>query len=468
MIVLYGLLLVWIIFFELFRRKKVFVDFLSIFHIFFLLSYVLVPFVYLLSPESHYFWKFLNAHNGAIKSSIVLLVIYLSYILIVSGFLLGQKLGISNQIKIHTKYSLNSEFKMYVILLVILVFIVLLYSVGYGGIINLIRLGQEIREGNISGGITDYFSYVAIGILILPIFFYSAYLYSIENRIKKRALVLFIISFVLATIYGLGTGGRGNTGMLIIYLFIVWLNYNGNKFTTKKIFFLSFLILFVLFMIVYGRTAIVAMSTFGTDDSYIEAFILHSQLSHRQNASDSMESLILILKHFDHHFASLYPIIYNSEIYEFPRLFLDYPRAYLSLIPGIRLPEVFVTSMPAELNNIYFNSLDSRIVGYNPVGWIGLKLINGGFIWLIIDTFIAGIIGGILNRIIILNLHVSIFMPAIFVFVLLYWKQYIIGTEGTEFVFGHLSDSVYLISFYILYKIFKVTNKKEDNKCKLK
>ena len=455
MIILYGLLLVWIVFFELFRKKEVFVDFLSIFHLFFLLSYVLVPFVYLLSPESHEFWKFLQAQNGAVKSWVVLLVVYLSYILIVSGFLVGQKLGISYQIQIHTKYSLNSEFKMYVILSVILVFFVLLYSVGYGGIFNLISLGQEIRAGNISGGITDYFSYIAIGILILPIFLYSAYLYSIENRIKKRALVLFIISFVLATIYGVGTGGRGNTGLLIIYLFIVWLNYNGNKFKMKKIFFLSFLILFVVFMIVYGRTAIVAMSTFGTNESYIEAFIIHSQLYNRQNASESIESLILILKHFDHHFASLYPIIYNSEIYEFPRMFLDYPRAFLSLIPGIRLPEAFVSSMPAELNKIYFQPLFLSNLGYVPVGWIGLKIINGSFIWLMIGTFLAGLIGGILNRIFTRNFNVSIFMPAVYVYFMLYWNEYIIGTEGTEFVFGHLKQILFLLFFYLIYRISK-------------
>lgn len=464
MIVLYGLLLTWIIFFELFRKKEVFVDFLSIFHLFFLISYVLVPFIYLLVPESKEFWKFLHAQDGSTSSYIVAVVIYMSYILIVSGFLVGQKLKFSNKVNVVQKYSLNSEFKLYVILFLFM----FIYSIGYGGIFNLISLGQEIRAGNISGGITDYFSYIAIGILILPMFFYSAYLYSNEKITRKKALVFFIITFALALIYGLGTGGRGNTGILIIYLFIIWLNYNGNKLTGKKIIFLSLLSLFIIFMISYGRTAIVAMSTFGTSESYIEAFIAHSQQYHRQNASDSIESLISILKHFDHPFASLYPVIYNSEIYEFPRLFLDYPRAFLSLIPSIRLPEVFVSSMPAELNNIYFNSLDSRIVGNNPVGWIGLKLLNGGFTWLVIGTFIAGIIGGILNRVMIRNLHVSIFMPAIFVYVLLYWKKYILGTEGTEFVFGHLRESVYLISFYILYKIFKVSDKKEDNKCKLK
>lgn len=464
MIVLYGLLLFWIVVFELFRKKEVFVDFLSVFHLFFLLSYVLVPFVYLLSPDSHDFWKFLKAQNGSVYSWLVVLVVYLSYIMIISGFFLGQKLKISNKINIIQKYSPSSEFKLYIVLFCVLVFFMILYSLGYGGIFNLISLGQEIRAGNISGGITDYFSYVAIGILILPMFFYSAYLYSNEKRIKKKAFIFFIVTFILALIYGLGTGGRGNTGILVIYLFIIWQNYNGNRLTVKKIIFLSLLSLFIIFMISYGRTAIVAMSTFGTNESYIETFITHSQQYHRQNASNSMENLINILKHFDHPFASLYPIIYSSEIYEFPRLFLDYPRAVVSLYPGIRLPDIFVTSMPAELNNVYFNSLDSRIVGNNPVGWIGLKLLNGGFIWLVIGTFIAGIIGGILNRIILRNLHVSIFMPAIFIYMLLYWKKYILGTEGTAFVFGHLREGLYLISFYILYKIFKVSDKKEINK----
>ncbi|WP_418180401.1 O-antigen polymerase [Aliarcobacter lanthieri] len=461
MIFFYGLLIVWIVFFELFRKKDVFVDFLSIFNLFFLLNYILVPFVYLLSPENHDFWKFLKAQNEATNSWIVLLSIYISYILIVSGFLIGQKLKISNKVNIVQKYSFNSEFKLYVLLFLVLITFVFLYSLGYGGIFKLISLGQEIRAGNISGGITDYFSYIAIGILILPIFFYSAYLYSHESKTRKKALVYFIITFIVALIYGLGTGGRGNTGILVIYLFIIWLNYNGNKITIKKIFFLSLLVIFVVFMIVYGRTAIVAMSTFGTNDSYMEAFISHSQKYNRQSATEGIENLILILKHMDHPFASLYPVIYNNELYEYPRLFLDYPRALVSLIPGIRLPEVFISSMPAELNNIYFNSLDSRIVGYNPVGWIGLKLLNGGFVWLVIGTFIAGMVGGVLNRILIRNLHVSIFMPAIFLYVLLYWHKYILGTEGTEFVFGHLRESLYMMSFYFLYKIFKVSEKKE-------
>ena len=122
----------------------------------------------------------------------------------------------------------------------------------------------------------------------MPIFFYSAYLYSPESKTKKKALVYFIITFIVALIYGLGTGGRGNTGILVIYLFIIWLNYNGNKITIKKIFFLSLLVIFVVFMIVYGRTAIVAMSTLGTNDSYMEAFISHSQKYHRQSATDGI------------------------------------------------------------------------------------------------------------------------------------------------------------------------------------
>lgn len=456
MIYLYSILFLWIILFEFLRKKKAFIDFLSVFHLFFLPSYVLAPLFFLSNPEKYFKWKFLSVEREAPNSWLIFLIILISYVLVVIGFITGNKLSILKRISIWSKFSEKINFNSFLLLLIVFIGLAFIYSLGFGGPMKLISSGQEIRSGSISGGIYGYFRYFSMGILLMPIFFFSAFLYSKNRVIRKKLFIVFVISFLLALIYGLGTGGRANTGMTVILVFLIWLNFDGTKFTFRKILYFASIFCFFIYLVVFGRSTIVALATIGTDYSYFDVFIAHYNQYQKQSTETFIDKIIVVMKYFDHHIASLYPAIYKGEVFESPRLFLDYPRAVLSIVPGITRPDFIVSSMPAELNKLYY-SYNMKNIGYVPLGWIGLKIINGGVFWLALDAIIAGILAGILNSTILRNLSKSIFMPAIFIYAIFYWHEYILGTEGTEFVFGHFSDLFFL---FILVTLFKVSVQK--------
>jgi hypothetical protein len=413
---------------------------------------VLAPLVFLINPDNYYKWKFLKVEREAPNSWLLFLIILLSYVLVISSYRIGNRYRIANNFIIISKFSDRVNLNKFINLFVIFIGFALIYSLGFGGPLKLISSGQEIRSGSITGGIYGYFRYFSMGILMMPVFFYSAFLNCKQSSIRKKLFIYLLMSLVAALLFGIGTGGRANTGMTVIFLFLIWLNYDGVKFTYRKIRSFLFLFGFFVFMVVFGRSAIVAMATIGTEYSYFEVFIAHFNKYQQQSTESLIDKFIAVLKYFDHHFASLYPALFKGDVYEYPRLFLDYPRAVISVIPGITRPEFIVSSMPAELNKLYFLTKMTNI-GYVPLGWIGLKLINGGIFWLVFDSIIVGLIGGFINSILIKNLANSIFMPGIFIYSIFYWHEYILGTEGTEFVYGHFSDIFILFTLLLLFKV---------------
>jgi hypothetical protein len=459
----YGIFLFFVVLFELLRKKSTFVDFLTIFHIYFVVSYLLVPFVYLLDTENT-LWKFLSADHRSSGSWTVLFSIASGYALLVTGFTIGHKLKNANSLSITPRFGSATQFRVFILLFFLFVSFLFLYSMGHGGLFGLMTSGQAIRSGASHGGLFQYFLYFASGIKWIPLFFLSAYLFSHTGRIRNFSLLSFIFSLVLAIVHGLGTGGRANTGMIIIYLFLLWLIYDSPRMSIKKIFGFSFALFFILFMIYYGRSAIVALSALADGGSVLEAFLLHSERYHRQSASSSLDYVVLILRHFDHHFASLYQVLFRPDLYESPRLFWDYPRAIFSLIPGEGLPDAFVSSMPAKLNARYFNALDPRIVGNVPLSWVGMKIVNGGFFWLIVGSFWSGLIGGVIGTFLQKNIYKSVWIPAFFIYTSFLWKDYLIAPEGTEFVFGSLQFIFFIATFLFLFKLCKAKHQPEKGK----
>jgi uncharacterized membrane protein YeaQ/YmgE (transglycosylase-associated protein family) len=114
-------------------------------------------------------------------------------------------------------------------------------------------------------------------------------------------------------------------------------------------------------------------------------------------------------------------------------LFFDWPRALIEIIPGISQPEFVVSHTPSGLNREFFSA-----EGYVPPGWIAMKLINGGIPWLVFGTFIAGAIGGYLNRVIWAAWDTSPMVPGLFTFLAFFWKDYIVGPDPFMVVMSNL------------------------------
>jgi uncharacterized membrane protein YeaQ/YmgE (transglycosylase-associated protein family) len=418
-----------------------------------------VPILFIFDPSIQSLWIFLALEPQAAYSFNIQLLIFSSHFSLLLGYSIITKSKIASFISLKTKCTENQQAKIIYYCFAVFSVIFLVYAYGHGGIIDLAITGSLIRSGKHNAGNFGYLSYFAIGIKFFHIFFYSFLLNAKNKKAKLRMLPVFFISVIFSIAFNLGTGGRANTGFSIIMLYMLWQNCQKKAINAKSILLASMIFLFSLFMIHYGRSAITALTAFKTNASYIETFEAHSEAYLKQKIKqDSIfVSIVLLFKRFDYKFASIYPALSCPEKYDAPRLFLDYPRAILGLIPGEKMPDVFVSSRPPKINQQYFSQLSNTNFGYVPMGWIALNLINGGIAWAIFGAFIAGVLGAIINKIVSRNLNNSPFMPGFAIFLAFFWKNYLIAEEAKELVFNNL----YLILFvFTFFKIFHVKVKK--------
>ena len=84
----------------------------------------------------------------------------------------------------------------------------------------------------------------------------------------------------------------------------------------------------------------------------------------------------------------------NGETYQVPRLFFDWIRTFIDVLPGVRQPDFFVSNTPSGINRDFLGK-----DGYVPPNIIAMKLMNGGVLWLALGSFLSGMVGGWMNKI---------------------------------------------------------------------
>lgn len=454
MIVFYGLLLVWIIAFEIFRKKEVFVDFLSIFHLFFLFTYIFPTLVFLAEPSLYYEWKFLSVYPKVLDLFIVFLAILVGYLSIVVGYVLASKKSFKQYPTIKFKYGEQSQFLMVLIFFIISLFAFFLYAHGHGGIIDLILSGKDIRAKREHAGIFQYFGYLASGLTLSMLLFYSFKSYSQNHNVHKWAKRLFIVALVSALFYAVGTAGRGNIGMIFVYLVLLYFIMHPPQLNIKTLINVFIFTMFMYLLILYGKSALWTLYALADGPfAYIDAFTKHREWYGSQNTSDGIiQYLVGFFSEKDHPLVSLYVSLSHPDAYQAPRYFLDWPRAFVELIPGISQPEFIVSSTPSGLGRDFFGTS-----GYVPPGWIAMRIINGGFGWLLIASFISGYLGGWLNKFIIKNWFISPILPGVFMFMALFWNDNIIGIDPFMFFFPNLKTFLIfiLVAWMVVLKIQK-------------
>jgi len=207
---------------------------------------------------------------------------------------------------------------------------------------------------------------------------------------------------------------------------------------------------FIFFLVIYGKSVI--WSLWALDNglpAFYEAFVEHQEWYVKSSSSGIIFSIIAFLRNMDHGLVTVYLSLTNPDIYESPRLFFDWPRAFLELIPGISQPEFIVSNTPSGLNRDFFNN-----DGYIPPGWVAMKIINGGILWLFLGSLFAGFIGGYLNKLLYLNWNSSPIIPGLFIYFAFFWKDYIVGTDPFMFVLPNIVTFLilFLLSFIIIFK----------------
>ena len=452
----YILLLLFVVLVEIKRRKVVFVDFMTLFNLFFVFSYLTPAIVFLLNPLYFHKWRFLAVVPETMESFSVLLAITVGYVSIVVGYLAGSKQQVRAYPQIVFKYGEKTQFILIVFFFAVSSAAFMVYVYGYGGVVELLLSGKHIRAGRKDAGVYQYFGYLASGLPLSMLLFYSFEKYSSKvfySKISKY--IFFFLAFLLSLIYAVGTAGRGKIGMVFLVLLFFWLNYDRPKFSAKKIVILLFFSVSVFCLVKYGKQAIWSLEALRDGPSaYISAFEIRSEKTIPESGTLD-ESLIGFARNIDHGISSVYLSLFQPEIYQSPRLFFDWIRAFLDALPGVYQPEFIISGTPSSLNRDYF-----KIGGYVPPGWVAMKIINGGIIWLWAGSLIAGFIGGYLNKLLLLNWNSSPIMPALFIHMALFWKDNILGPDPFMVVLKSLAT---FFLFFLLAGILIIKTRRMPN-----
>lgn len=260
----------------------------------------------------------------------------------------------------------------------------LIFSVySKGGIREYIINGILSREFGGDGGIAAYFRYFLVGGELIVVLLLGLAMELKKNYILK---VLPVLAFCASIIVALSTGSRAAVVYPLMFVFIFFYGVEERRLVLKN--YLAFIILVILAVYAIG---------FGGQLYYDYSRFNDLNISDDFSLS---EKFLEIPAYFQHYLITIDQAINNPDVYQFPRLWIDYPRALLDALPGYGWDDgsldVFgYTSMIAEINKKYLYGN-----GFVPPGWIGAALINGWFFGLILQGFFAGWVGGKLNNII--------------------------------------------------------------------
>lgn len=449
MLFLYIVFLLFVIGYDIIRKKNVFIDFLRIFNLFFVFTYLLPPILFLSDPTQYGNWRFLSVVPQAAGSVFVFLVIAIGYLSIITGFHAGQMLPNKQTVRLEFTLSEKWQFRIVFIYFLFSMLCFFLYAYGHGGLIELILSGKDIRGNRADAELMQYFGVVARGLNSSMLFFFSFSLLSQYRGLRSISKKMFILSFFLALINAIGTAGRGNIGMVFIYLLFLWFNVKRPKLSKSNFMLITIFVLFIFFLVTYGKSAIWSLTYLNDGPAtYINAVIDHKDRYVSLGGDDAYDYLIGFARNMDHPVVSAYTSLNKPEVYQSYRLFFDWIRAILDILPGVQTPELFVSSTPSALNREFLG-----VEGYVPPGWIAMKIINGGVLWLFFGSVLAGIIGGYINRFLILNFRASPLVPATFLIMGFFWKDNIVSPDPFMVFLPNLSV---LMMFFLISLVFKI------------
>ncbi len=370
----YLLLLFAIIFIEITRKKANMLDFLTFFHLLFILFYIFPGFSLSKAAESS------SDFSLDFQSNLqILIAVYLGYFLVLIGFY--SKSAIQWTRKIHIKqFSDKTLLKIADFLLILAGVSILIYSAQYGGFTNALSQSSAIRAGRVESGSLVLFRNFFEGAEYASYFLASVVFFS---RKTKNNLVLYsklIFSMVLTLMTILLRSSRASIIKYFIGFALVYIIYK------KKIPWITLAIFVVisLAVILYGDPLFASLSSIPDGyDSFATEF--SQRLEAEANESSGDFSGYELAGEFDHPLQSL-DTTFNNE-YQF-RWFSDFIFSFTGLLPSRLIP----IETPKNLSNLNtFLSLGHNdwtrppglfAVGIYSMSWIGLVIVSFGYGWL--------------------------------------------------------------------------------------
>ncbi|MGS0498018.1 O-antigen polymerase [Pseudoalteromonas mariniglutinosa] len=381
----YLLLLFFLIFFEIKRFKYTQVDAITFFHTFFVLNYLLPAILWSWFPE-HSLWKTYDLQYNAAVQPFVLFILFFSYIVLVCTYYTSMTINFRYLLSVKINCSMKRFYKSQLLFSLLVVILILLAAYLEGGIVSYIQNGISSRYYSSNGGVSQYLKYFLYPVSIWFIALLAMY-FERENKSNYLMLVFMSLFFMAMMLFTLSLGGRA----AIIYVFlnvILFLLVYNQSIRTSHVFLFFISVALVMFIMSYYRELTFVFLNEGEVSIY--------EIDGTGNGV--VESFLGVFSYYKHYFYTLNEFLYNSDLYEYPRLGLDSLRAFFTLVPGVDFRkdvDVFgLTSNVSEINKYVIGGY----TGYIPPGWIGMALIDGGLIWLSVKLLFLGVSAAFINK----------------------------------------------------------------------
>ena len=219
---IYLILLFFIVWFEICRKKSYKIDFLTLFHIYYALLYPLPGFVLAIDYQNAVSPLGLRVatYSNNIQTSVAVVI---GYFVILFGFYSKLAINFGKNIIINARKN-DSIFIDYVIfLLVIGALSIYIYGLQYGGVLIAIAQNSMIRARAVEGGNLVFFSRLTMYSVFSSYLLCSLVFIKKHKKISILGIALFLISLVAAIIAVLFTGSRAAFVFYFLNYYYVYL-----------------------------------------------------------------------------------------------------------------------------------------------------------------------------------------------------------------------------------------------------
>lgn len=444
-------LIIFILFIEIIRKKENYIDFLTLFHIFFVLWYPLPAFVLDVTSFGNVGLVLTLDHSNYTSNIQTALAIFVGYFCVLFGFYSKSAKQFGENIVIKS-YSDNKIIIYAIFLLFFGCIATHIYSSQHGGLLNAISQAMIIRsssEVNLEGGNLLFFK------PLMFFAFFASYLigsFIVFKKTKKHnyfLLIIFLITVIISVIVAIIASGRQR---VINYILVFYIGYilRNKKFNLGLIIpLLYFAVLFIL----YGKALFFSLTAlpdglFAVVDKFVESL---------QDKSDSDFDFYTLVANFVYPVHSL-DAAFNNQ-YEM-RLFVDFIFAFVDLLPD-RLLGTEPPKALGEYNTFFIAKTNEYAI---PPGFLAFGIYSMSWPGLIIFCLIFGWLGRYLQTIFNRHLHNISWMPFFYALTAKTWTDFCGSGEPQVFLisnFWYFISSILLV--FLLSKISLVQHHNQKN-----
>ena len=415
-------LTLFIIFFELTRTKDTKFDFLSLFHLFFILLYSLPGYFItdltnlserVIDPSDYGLTTYNVQHNYQ-----VLIAIFLTYALVIAGFYAASAQDYGSRI-ILTSKSDKAIWRIALGILFIGLGSIVVYSSQYGGVVQAVLQANLIRAGAVERGALGFF------IKFVYFNFFAAYLIAsllfMRKKQQGRTLLwlLLVIAVASSLIAAFMVSARATMILAFANFYLAYLLYK-RKLALPII--LPLLFVTVLF-IIYGKAFFYSLSGF-SEGGYIEAFSRFQDATQSKTDNSFISNLMRV---FSYGFISTNAAF--QENYTL-RLLGDWISGFASFMPD-KIIKIDIANNVSKDNSIFLLGHSDYTI---PTGFIASCVYSWSWAGVILFSFFYGWLGRFIQTVLQRHLYQIFWTPFVYVVIAQAWSDFLASGDPEIFL----------------------------------